>query len=186
MSETNKIINVDYSSGRVQLKTPRLYIPFGVSVFESPSGTKYNIDLSIRGIDDPLIREFYNKIIDIDEKIVENAIRHKSTWFNEYIPDNEIRGMYDKSIKQNEPYAPQIRVRFSSYSNELTTDFKDDNGDSAYFSRLEQKQFKTCSAISYIELVSVIVNGDRFKPNWKFNEIQVFPAQRLRGYRFVD
>tara|TARA_Y100000816_G_C26079832_1_gene568965 strand:- start:327 stop:980 length:654 start_codon:yes stop_codon:yes gene_type:complete len=101
-------------SNRIQLQTPKMFIPFGISQF----GNNLSLDLSFYGIEnDANVRKFYVFCHDLDEFILKHAVANSTDWFGSSLSEDDIYQMYKPVLKpgkqksKDEYYPDTIRIK---------------------------------------------------------------------------
>ena len=122
-----KMVFVNYNNGKVILKTPKMYIPFGMKCWDDEGKAKmeelkYELSLSFNGYDtNPKIKEFFDKVKEYDEFIKNAIVKNSKEWLGFEVKskkDVETRECYNESIKQckkngvvSTEYAPTMRLK---------------------------------------------------------------------------
>lgn len=130
-----KFLYLNGANGRIYLQLPKMKMPFKVSEFVpkdpktgQPTGedSRYSLNLSFYGMDEnPKLKQCYDRLISIDQRIMNAAIENHETWFpgqyNKYKNDPTklqvaIETLYNSLVKQNnEKYPANIRIKLPRY-----------------------------------------------------------------------
>lgn len=96
-------------------QSPKMKVPFGIrsgEKFGQPD--KWNMELSFDGMDtDEKKSEFYNKMVELDDRIVSDIMTHSPSWMKKkYAAEEVVRALYTGIIRQakDEKYAPNIKL----------------------------------------------------------------------------
>ena len=77
-----KLVYVNYDGGRFNVQTPWTDVPWDSSCYTEGPWPKYSFEVSFRGMDtNPKIKAFHDKILEIEEKLVEEGIKNGVSWF---------------------------------------------------------------------------------------------------------
>ena len=81
-----KAVYMNINEGPIHLQVPELDIPFDSGTYY-PSGDddgfgKFAIKTSLKGYDsDAKIKEFHDKLLELDQKICDDAMKNSQSWF---------------------------------------------------------------------------------------------------------
>ena len=79
-----KSTNILYDGRKFIIQTPEMYIPYGINVWtdEKTGAKKYDLNLSFRDHEsNPKIKSFFEKMKEIEQKVLEDAVTNSLTWF---------------------------------------------------------------------------------------------------------
>ena len=97
------MVFINYNGGiqPLYIQTPELYIPFDMSWFaDSDENGKYNIKISFKDMDsNKSLREFYEKILEMDNYIKDQAEINTVAWFKGKKSREVIESLYSPMIK---------------------------------------------------------------------------------------
>ena len=97
-----KTVYISYGEyGHYSLQTPVMKLPFGLSIDDRQEVPKYALDLSFRGIEtDPKLEKFYNSLDKMDNKLVDDAVKHSMEWFKKKKSSKEVMSnLYNPIIR---------------------------------------------------------------------------------------
>ena len=137
-----KSVYINYSTGKLRIQTPVMYIPYGVNEggFEDKNAKqdpkkgekkekKYDLTLSFKGHDEnPKIESFLTKLKEIESKVIDDAFENRQPWFKDDFDGQKIivTKMFSPIIKVDKDkntgkvvgkYPPTIRFKLP-YDNE--------------------------------------------------------------------
>ena len=87
---------------RIVLHTPKMRLPYGLGKYEEEGkATKYSLDLSFKGMEeDESMKEFYEKMHNLDEKIIADAKKNSLAWLRKKsVSEDVLRTLYSPSLK---------------------------------------------------------------------------------------
>ena len=189
MKSGAKSVYVNYQGSKINIQTPLLNIPYGVNdnmqfIKDDPKRKdetqKYDITVSFKGIDEnQKIKVFHDKLIELENKILEDAFTNRVAWFKNNFDGNKgtVSNMFSRIIRRDkdketgmfaDKYPPTFKAKipydscedkfdFDSYdmdNNEI--DFKD------YVSNL-----KGGKAQFIIQLNGIWFSAGMFGCSWK-------------------
>ena len=177
----NQSVNVVYDSHKLSIQTPKCFLPFGVNKYESPYGTKYSIDLSLKG-NSPIMTSFITMLQDLDEQNIIKAVENSETWFGRSMDKETIEKMYRPIVKINEGYPPIFRVKIINDTRGPLCTFFDSNKNTIDIDCVKPKNDVMC----VIELTGMYFIAKEFGMTWKMVQLMNFPSQVLKDYAFID
>ena len=163
--KNNKGSNTAYlnlNGTKIIMKSPELYNPFGLSEFETEFGTKYSLDLSFVDIEtNPRTKDFYNKIKEIDEFLIEKAVVNSVSWFGKQYKREVIEEFYRPLIKSGnlkkgsttETYPDSLKIKIR-YINNIESYDKAGNKLSVVNDLVPRSKVKTIFEISPIWFIN--------------------------------
>ena len=112
MKSGAKSVYVNYIGSKVNIQTPVLNIPYGVNdnmqfIKDDPKSIetqKYDITVSFKGIDEnPKIKTFHDKFIELENKIMEDAFTNRVAWFKNNFDGNKgtVSNMFSRIIRRD-------------------------------------------------------------------------------------
>tara|TARA_B100001094_G_scaffold331814_1_gene401457 strand:+ start:7239 stop:7880 length:642 start_codon:yes stop_codon:yes gene_type:complete len=174
-------VYINHNKSKLTIQTPKCYIPFGVSSYQTNYGTKYNIDLSLK---DKETNDFRTFLEGFDTYMVNNAVNNSKQWFKKDIKSEVIEELYKKSLKKNEKFPPLMKMKFPcNDKGEFQGEIYDASGNNLISTN---KITKGCSIQVIAELVGIYFVAKEFGVTWKVLQIRMFPNKQLQGFSFVD
>jgi hypothetical protein len=144
MKSGAKSIYVNYQGAKINIQTPLLNIPYGVNdnmqfIKDDPKRKdetqKYDITVSFKGIDEnPKIKLFHDKLIELENKILEDAFTNRVAWFKNNFDGNKgtVSNMFSRIIRRDkdketgmfaDKYPPTFKAKIPYDSSEDKFDF---------------------------------------------------------------
>ena len=197
-----KTVPIKYNGQFMQVRIPRIYYPAGVVVREDEKTGQRNYSLlaSLKGCDSYAkerntdgseIGQFYNFLLDMQEKVVQAATANSGRWFGKARTEAVIRDtckpILTPSVEKvngewvpNGKYPPSLRMKISIWDGQVGMDAVDANGGVIELteSNLEQVFAKRIEARMVIT-PSIYVTGTGFGVTWRVVHAKVFPPSRV-------
>jgi hypothetical protein len=144
MKSGAKSVYVNYKGSKINIQTPVLSIPYGVNdntqfIKDDPKrkdeARKYDITASFKGMDEnPKLRAFHDKLIELENKICEDANKNSVAWFKKNFEGNKgaITNMFSPIIRRDkdketgmyaDKYPPTFKAKLPYDSTEDKFDF---------------------------------------------------------------
>jgi len=112
MKSGAKSVYVNYMGSKINIQTPVLNIPYGVndnSQFIKEDSRKdevqkFDITVSFKGIEEnPKIKLFHDKLIELENKIMEDAFVNRVAWFKNNFEGNKgtVSNMFSRIIRRD-------------------------------------------------------------------------------------
>ena len=182
------------------IQTPEMAMPYNVGEFQptdssgNPDGPKkYTMNLSFRGMEDsPKVKQFYDRVQEIDEKLVSDAVKNSLPWFKANHKREVVHALYNPTIKiskdreTGEPdgkYPPTIKIKLPTRDNKFTCE--------VYNSQREEVDLLTtlgkgAKVKALIQCTGIWFAGGKFGLSWKVVQMKVVPSKKITGYSFID
>ena len=144
MKSGAKSVYINYNGNKVNLQTPILNIPYGVNDnaqfikkddARKDEERKYDITVSFKGMDEnPKIKQFYDKMKELEQKIVDDAFTNRLAWFKNNCSGNKdfVSAMFTPIVKHDKDkvtgeyankYPPTFKAKIPYNSSENKFDF---------------------------------------------------------------
>jgi len=203
-----KAVYINYSSSKLRIQTPVMFLPYGVSEgFEDKKAEKkiekkdkkYNLTLSFKGQDEnPKIEIFLNKMKEIEGKIINDAFDNREPWFKDDFDGNKafVSRLFSPIIKIDKDkqtgkiigkYPPTINFKlpYDSLNDKFNfQSFNMDDNELFDFNEILVK-LKSGKAQLIVELNSVWFAGGKFGCTWKVNAGK-FKCSVNNSISFID
>jgi hypothetical protein len=188
-----KSVYINYSTGKLRIQTPVMYLPYGVSEggFEDKNAKqdpkkgdkkdkKFDLTLSFKGNDEnPKIESFLSKLKEIEAKVIDDAFENRQAWFKDDFDGQKIivNKMFSPIVKIDKDkntgkvvgkYPPTIRFKLP-YDNENDRfNFSSFNMNGEVIDLLDiLTKLKGGKAQLIVELNSIWFAGGKFGCTWK-------------------
>ena len=113
MKSGAKSVYLNYQGSKINIQTPVLSIPYGVNdntqfIKDDPKrkdeARKYDITASFKGMDEnPKLKAFHDKLIELENKICEDASKNSVAWFKKNFEGNKgaIENMFSPIVRRD-------------------------------------------------------------------------------------
>ena len=113
MKSGAKSVYLNYQGSKINIQTPVLSIPYGVNdntqfIKDDPKrkdeARKYDITASFKGKDEnPKLQAFHDKLIELEQKICEDASKNSVAWFKKNFEGNKgaIENMFSPIVRRD-------------------------------------------------------------------------------------
>tara|TARA_B110000858_G_scaffold123558_1_gene140891 strand:- start:1851 stop:2831 length:981 start_codon:yes stop_codon:yes gene_type:complete len=191
MKSGAKTVYINYGNEKLTIQTPSLYLPYGISPPYSEKEKKDDqpaekvipgsaLDVSFRGMDEnDKIKQLYNKLKEIENKIVDDAFTNRELWFKDDFDNNKAfcKKLFSPIIKiDKDPntgkelgkYPPTFKAKipFDLKTEQCTMDCYDmQNGEldiNDVFKRL-----KGAKVVMIVQLTGLWMAGGKYGCSWK-------------------
>ena len=144
MKSGAKSVYLNYQGSKINIQTPVLSIPYGVNdntqfIKDDPKrkdeARKYDITASFKGKDEnPKVQAFHDKLIELEQKICEDASKNSVAWFKKNFEGNKgaIENMFSPIVRRDkdketgmyaDKYPPTFKAKIPYNSEEDKFDF---------------------------------------------------------------
>ena len=144
MKSGAKSVYLNYQGSKINIQTPVLSIPYGVNdntqfIKDDPKrkdeARKYDITASFKGKDEnPKVQAFQDKLIELEQKICEDASKNSVAWFKKNFEGNKgaIENMFSPIVRRDkdketgmyaDKYPPTFKAKIPYNSDEDKFDF---------------------------------------------------------------
>ena len=191
MKSGAKSIYVNYGNEKLTIQTPALYLPYGVSPPYSEKEKKEDLpidkvipgsslDMSFRGMEENnKIKTLYDKLKEIENKIIDDAFENRQLWFKDDFDDNKAfcKKLFSPMIKVDKDpntgkelgkYPPTFKAKipFDSKTEESTMDCCDMSNNELNINEVF-KMMKGARAVLIIQLTGLWMAGGKYGCSWK-------------------
>ena len=180
------------SDGPIILQTGNMFCPFGLKDWEG--NQNYTLDLSFKGSeDDPKIKNFLDKMADLDEKLLTDCVTNGVTWLKKPITSKEVASIvYTKMVKYardkngtvNDRYPPTFKLKVPFKDGKFVPDVYDNDQKLIDLSTIETKGSKI---VAIIQCLGLWVAGGKYGCSWKILQMRVVPpVGKVFGFIELD
>lgn len=193
-----------YGGQNFSLRLPRMSFPGGLlqREDEKSGNISYSLIGSLKGCDpyakvrstgDDDMAKLYNFLLDLQEKLIQNATENSSKWFGKKRGEESIRDSFnERSILSvssdkngdeyvpNGKYPPSFRLKLPVYDGKVSMDVVDAATKPVFLTVDSLRSvFPKGVAANLIVSGSVYIIGQSFGVTWRVSMAQVFPQSRL-------
>lgn len=199
-----KTVYVNYDDGsrnklnKLCIQTPFLYLPFGVGDNEKFNSSdsqakRYDLTMSFRDLEtDSKIKEMYDKIQEIEKRIVKEAFEKREEWLGEDYDGLEVvvSKMFQPIVKskkgKDNRYPPSMKVRlpYDDKTNKFNILCKDTDNNEVDFGTIKDN-LKGQNIQVIIELGSIWFIGGKYGCTWWVRRAKVESSTK-NNIDFVD
>lgn len=197
-----KTVPIKYNGQSFQIRIPRINYPAGLvtRVDEKTGQRNYSMLASLKGCD-PYAKErsddgseigqFYNFLLDLQEKIIQHTIANSGKWFgkskSEAVIRETMKAILTPSVEKvngeyvaNGKYPPSLRLKISIWDGQVGMDAVDANGATIELNEENLAQvFAKRVECRMVLTPSIYVTGTGFGVTWRVVMAKVFPPSRV-------
>lgn len=190
-----KSIYLSFNKAPIVLQTPEMIAPFGKQKWENDKGvTKYTLDLSFKGMESrDLLKTFFDKMNDLDEKLVDSALENSFDWLKKKGVSREVvKNLYTPLVRHpidkatgeiSTKYPPTFKLSLPFKDGAFTTEVYDASRKLVDLNSIETKGARVTAII---QCLGVWVAAGKFGCTWKVLQMKVVPPQAIKGYAFKE
>jgi hypothetical protein len=196
-----KAIYLSFNKSPIVLQTPQMWAPFGKSKWlndndknKGTSAPKFTLDLSFKGMESsPVIETFYNKMTELDNKLIEDGVTNSFDWLKKKGVSKEvISNLYTKLVRHHSDkdtgeltnkYPPTFKLNLPFKDDKFTCEVYDANKQLVDLNTIETKG---CRVTAIIQCLGIWVAAGKFGCTWKVLQMRVVPPQTIKGYAFKE
>lgn len=191
-----KIIPVYHKNQPFIIQVPELLAPYGLSKWEGDKGLmKYHFDLSFGNKDEqPEKGIFLQKMLDIDQKFVQDALSNSMAWFKKkYNTEDVIKALYTPLVKYgkdketgeiSDKYPPTFKAQIPFKDGKFACEVYDNKRKLVNLNDLETKG---SGVAAILQCSGIWVAGGKFGCTWRVVQMKINPRnKKITGYAFVD
>ena len=200
-----KFAKVSYNGKWPLIQTPKISVPFGLSVYEDKdkngnvTNKTYSFDVSFNGYDEdpmtgeiknPKIKSFYDLVTKLDNHLVDHVTTNSFTWIDD--PDASkpvckallraaMKWSRDKETKKiNTQYAPRMKMSLPLWEGEMK--FKAFVGETELtevknIEELESYMSGKCEVTVICRCDRITFNGGKYGFKWTVQQLKIYPGQ---------
>lgn len=185
----SKTVYINYGSEKLTVQTPVMSIPYGIGDWNNKDSKKeddkkavkkYDLSVSFRGMDDNRkLKEFHDKLQDIEKKVVEDAFTNRLTWLNDDYDGIKsiVAKLFTPMVKYDKDkntgkvvgkYPPTFKVKlpYDNQADSFNFEACDMEGDDLDFKSVMTK-LKGAKCQLIIQLTGLWIAAGRYGCTWK-------------------
>ena len=184
------VIYINVDDGPITLQTPKMFCPFGLKDWKG--NHSYTLDVSFKGMEtDSKMKQFYDKITELDEKILTDGVSNGTLWLKKTIKNKEvasiiytkqIRYARDKNGNTDERFPPTFKLKVPSKENYFIPDVYNTSKEQIDLNDVETKG---ATVIAIIQCTGIWTAGGKYGLAWKVMQMIVDPPSGKK-FAFVD
>ena len=184
-----KIVVTNTALESFKLQCPRMYMPFGISCFQSEYGTpKYTVDFTLTGHDDEssFVHKFVTEFRKLEDKICDEVVAQSEAIFNgEKKTFSEVKAMFTSAIRgDGGGWPPKLKAKV-----EVTSDgevFKTpiyDEHEKLLADEPMRGIYAKSSGRAVLELTSIWFFNGKIGGLWKTDQLVVFAPSEQKIFK---
>jgi hypothetical protein len=184
----------NYDGGKVLLQSAsHMSLPFGLSTYDKSGPVEHSVELSFKGHDSKQdLKEFYDAMTAIDNKMIDEAVKHSKLWFKSELNREVIKAFYTPIVrvgkdKDGNPssYPPTIKLKLRKVNGDFETDFYDMRRNQYKGVPVKDLLVKGASVTALIEFGGVWISGTKFGLTLRAKQIVIHKLpEKLQGFAF--
>ena len=187
-----KHIRLSYKRAPLTVQTPDMHAPFGHSSYEN--NNKFSIQLAFKDMADrPELKEFYDMLMALDKKIVEDAFSGVLPTHNKkFTSIDVVEILYKPQIKasKDDKYPANFKVNMpTGDKGEFTfpTYVLDPKTHKPELADLKETETKGAVCTMIMQCVGIwVAGGSTFGCTWKATQLRVQPTVSKTDYAFKE
>ena len=176
---------------RLQIQTPAVAAPFGMSTFtdEKTGAVKYSLDISFRGMEsEPKIKEFHEKMNSIDEMLIKEGVLNSKEWFGKKMSNEVIQEFYRPLVKKSkdpEKYAPTMKFKIpQGRDGSISVDCYNHEKQKvdimeALVPGMKIQGILECSSVWF-------VGKNMYGISWRLIQVKLHKSEKISGFSFLE
>lgn len=183
-----KFINILHDRTPITFQTPAMVSPYGYSEYRDEKTNQLqsvSVDLSFGG-DDEKVNECKDKIIEIEERVLNEVSRRSKEIFGDEFTVAEIKKakMFKSQVKHHKEgkYAPVLKIKLPHTNGEFSGKVYNDKKEEVGIDYVT----KGCKVTAIVELRSVWIIDNSFGVTFKAPQLRASKQNKLDDYAFID
>lgn len=201
LNNNGKMVQVGYDGGILNLQTPNMVLPYGISEFRDPNTgiKKFHIDLSFRGEEEnEALSQFHDALAALDEFMIDSAVKNSVAWFKGKKSRAILEEFYTPVLKKSKdketgepngkyPDTFKVKLRFDNESGEFNCRLYDSVSKQPVNVPPDVHLTKGTKMTCIIRCNGVWFAGGRFGLSFRLEQGKVQQAPgRITEYAFID
>ena len=197
---------VKYDGKDFLLQTPRMRLPYGLSVYQDPEDKskppRYSLDFSFSGYEldedgnpgQQKIRDFYDLCHGLEERLVTEAYKNSSTWLNmdeanegvaRALTRDLLRFSKDKETKKKSTkWPPTLKAKVGFWEGKFTVKAYDE--DKNLIDDLSTFVVKGTEAVAILKLYQVNFASGKVGYDFRVQQVRLYRPAGIGAYAFED
>ena len=192
-----KSIYISLDKSKFALQTPVMALPYDMSVYDKGDYPKYSIELSFRDMEDNYrIAGFYERMEQLDNLILDTAVKNSMKWFGKKKSNREImEALYTPIVKRSRDketgeydgkYPASIRVKLPFWDGKKSYEILSFKDDTALDVEQEEVFSKGSKVQAIIKCGGIWVVNGKFGCTWSVEKVRVESNPTVKNYSFVE
>jgi len=204
-----KSVYVNYGTEKLTIQTPALHLPYGVSPPYSDkndnSQTDENkflpgsaLDVSFRGMEENnKIKMFYDKLKELEQKIIDDAFENRQKWFKDDFDDNKafVKKLFSPIVKidKDKETGKELGKYPPTFKSKIPVDYKTEKPSMDCFDMDNNeldfleifKNLKGAKVVLIVQLTGLWFAGGKYGCSWKACSAKFQLSQNIK-VQFVE
>ena len=188
LGDFGRIAKLGYRGKDLVIQTPRMFIPFGVSKFD----TKFSIDVSFDGMtddEDCMLSNFLTRLKKLDKK-VQRLAKEKKSWLKgkQHIYCPIVKDVLTEDGEVDDRYKPKMRVKLPIWDDKIKFQLFDETGQriNLHPTTIEDEITKGSDIRMILSCTGLWIAGSKYGVSFKLQQAQLFKRAAMTEFAFVD
>jgi hypothetical protein len=191
-----KSLYLNYDKHPVVVQTPKMTMPYNMSVYDKGEYPKYSVELSFRDMDtNANVKSFYDNFDSLDSYLVDQGVKNSMSWFKKKTAHKDvIQALFTSHIKLSKDketgevdgkYPPTMRIKLPVRDGKQGFDIYDFNKNKLD-RPMEEVFVKGAQVQALMKCSGVWIAGGKFGCSWNVSQIMVDVPETMQSYAFID
>ena len=191
-----KTIYLNYDDHKFIVQTPKITLPYNMSVYDKGDYPKYSIEVSFRDLDNnSQIKAFYDNFESLDDSIITQGSKNSMPWFKKKKAHRDVvMALFSPQIKLSRDretgevdgkYPPTMKLKLPVRDGKPGFDIYD-------FSQnkldrpLDELFVKGATIQALVRCSGIWIVGGKFGCSWSVSQVMVDAPETIQSYAFID
>ncbi len=191
-----KSIYLNYDKHPFIIQTPKMSMPYNMSVYDKGEYPKYSVEVSFRDMDtNANVKKFYDNFDSVDNFLVEEGVKNSMAWFKKKKAHRDVvMALFSPHIKLSRDretgevdgkYPPTMRLKLPVRDGKPGFDIYDFN-QNKLDRPLEELFVKGAQIQALVKCSGIWIVGGKFGCSWNVSQIMVDAPATMQSYAFID
>jgi len=191
-----KCIYLNYNNNPIIIQTPKVTLPYNMSIYDKGEYPKYSVEISFRDMEtNPKIQGFYENMEKLDKLIVNTAVDNSMTWLKKKkVHQDVVSALFTTNIKLSKDketgeldgkYPPTMKLKLPVRDGKPGFDIYD-------FSKqkldkpLEELFVKGSTLAALIKCSGIWIISGKIYCSWTVCQTMIDAPTTIESYSFID
>jgi hypothetical protein len=191
-----KSIYLNYDKHPFIIQTPKMSMPYNMSVYDKGEYPKYSVEVSFRDMDtNANVKKFYDNFDSVDNFLVDEGVNNSMAWFKKKKAHRDVvLALFSPHIKLSRDretgevdgkYPPTMRLKLPVRDGKPGFDIYDFN-QNKLDRPLEELFVKGAQIQALVKCSGIWIVGGKFGCSWNVSQIMVDAPATIQSYAFID
>ena len=191
-----KSIYLNYENHPLIVQTPRMSLPYNMSVYDKGEYPKYSVEVSFRDMDtNNKVKGYYDNFDSLDGFLVEQGVKNSMPWFKKKKAHKDvIQALFSPHIKLSRDretgevdgkYPPTMKLKLPVRDGKPGFDIYDFDGNPLN-RPLEELFVKGAQVQALMKCSGIWIAAGKFGCSWNVSQIRVDAPATIQSYAFID